>query len=46
MNKKEQIKEKGFTIPLASDTSELPSLERRNLDFNKVKIGIKTLEVT
>ena len=44
MNKKEQIKEKGFTIPLASDTSELPSLERRNLDFNKVKIGIKTLE--
>ena len=44
MNKQELIKEKGFHIPLASDTSELPSLERRNLDFNKVKVGLKTLE--
>ena len=44
MNKQEQIKEKGFHIPLASDTGELPSLERRNLDFNKIKVGVKTLE--
>ena len=39
MNRQEQIKEKGFRIPLASDTSELPSF-----DFTKVKVGIKTLE--
>ena len=39
MKKQEKIKEKGFNIPSASDTGELPSL-----DFNKIKIGIKTLE--
>ena len=44
MNKQEQIKKKGFSIPLASDTSENYSLDRRNLDFNKVKVGIKMLE--
>lgn len=39
MNKQEQIKEKGFDIPLVSDTSGFPSL-----DFNKIKIGVKTLQ--
>ena len=42
MNRQEEIREKGFRIPLASDTSELPS--RPSLDFNKVKIGVKSLE--
>ena len=45
MNKQEQIKEKGFTIPLASDANELPTLdEHRTLDFTKIKVGLKTLE--
>ena len=44
MNRKEEIKSKGFHIPLATDTSEFDLPERRLLDFNKVKVGIKTLE--
>lgn len=45
MNKQEQIKEKGFRIPLASDTSEIPTFEeRQSLDFSKIKVGVKTLE--
>jgi hypothetical protein len=44
MNKQEQIKEKGLSIPLDSDANELPTLDRRSLDFNKIKIGLKTLE--
>ena len=39
MTRQQEIKQKGFKMNLNSDTSELPSL-----DFNKVKIGIKTLE--
>ena len=42
MNRQEEIRNKGFRIPLNSDTSELPS--RPSLDFNKVKIGVKSLE--
>ena len=44
MNRKEEIKSKGFGMNLCTDTSELPTLDRRTLDFNKVKIGVKTLE--
>lgn len=45
MNKQDEIKAKGFDIPVASDTSEEYSpTERRNLDFNKVKVGLKMLE--
>ena len=44
MDRQNEIKAKGFHIPLASDTSELPTLDRRTLDFNKVKVGIKMLE--
>ena len=44
MNRKEEIKSKGFHIPLATDTSEFDLPDRRLLDFNKVKVGIKTLE--
>ena len=44
MTRQEEIKEKGFNIPLATDTSELPTPDRRTLDFNKVKIGVKMLE--
>lgn len=42
MNRQEEIRNKGFRIPLNSDTSELPS--RPSLDFSKVKIGVKSLE--
>lgn len=44
MTRQEEIKEKGFNISLATDTSELPTPDRRTLDFNKVKIGVKMLE--
>ena len=44
MNRQEEIRAKGFTIPLASDTSEEYSPSKRNLDFSKVKVGIKMLE--
>jgi hypothetical protein len=44
MNRNEEIKEKGFNIPLASDTSEEYSPTKRNLDFTKIKVGIKQLE--
>ena len=39
MNRQEEIRSKGFNIRTTSDTSERPSL-----DFNKIKIGLKTLE--
>ena len=44
MNRQQEIKSKGFNMVPSLDTSELPTLERRTLDFNKVKIGLKTLE--
>lgn len=45
MTKQEHIKEKGFKIPLASDTDGLPPLDDRQLfDFSKLKVGAKTLE--
>ena len=44
MNKQKEIKSKGFNMFPTNDTSELPTLEKRTLDFNKVKIGLKTLE--
>lgn len=44
MTRQEEIKEKGFRMNLASDTSELPTLDRGTLDFTKIKIGVKTLE--
>ena len=40
MNRQEEIRSKGFNIRTTSDTSERPSL-----DFNKIKIGLKTLEL-
>ena len=45
MNREEEIRAKGFNIPVASDTSEeyFPP-KQRNLDFNKTKVGLKTLE--
>lgn len=44
MSRQEEIREKGFKIPLTTDTSELPDLRNRTLDFNKIKVSIKTLE--
>lgn len=39
MNKQEKIKEKGIDIPSTTDTGK-----RLPLDFNKLKVGVKTLE--
>ena len=45
MDKNEEIKNKGFHIPLISDTRELyQANQRKNLDFTKLKVGLKTLE--
>ena len=44
MNRNEEIKQKGFTIRSASDTSEAYSPDRKTLDFTKLKVGLKTLE--
>lgn len=44
MNRQEEIKSKGFNMFPSHDTSELPTLDRRTLDFNKIKVGLKTLE--
>ena len=44
MNKQEENKSKGYNIPLANDTSEAYNPTKRNLDFNKIKVGLKTLE--
>ena len=45
MDIKDENKSKGLNIPLASDTSEeYNPTKRRNLDFNKIKVGLKTLE--
>lgn len=45
MDKNEEIKSKGFHIPLISDTRELyQANQRKNLDFTKLKVGLKTLE--
>ena len=41
----EERQSRNMTIPLASDTSEEYSPEkRRSLDFSKIKVGLKTLE--
>ena len=44
MSRQNEIKAKGFNMPLTTDTSELPDLEKKTLDFTKMKIGLKTLE--
>ena len=44
MNRNEEIKQKGFTIRSASDTSEAYSPDRKTLDFTKLKVGLRTLE--
>ena len=42
MNKQQNNERRNFNIPLSQDTSEAYS--PRNLDFSKVKVGLKTLE--
>ena len=45
MNKEQNNESRNLEIPLSKDTSEDYSPERRkSLDFNKVKVGLKTLE--
>jgi hypothetical protein len=39
-NRMAQIKEKGFNMNLATDTDE----RYTPLDFNKIKVGLKTLD--
>ena len=44
MNIENENKSRGLSIPLASDTSEEYTPTKRNLDFSKIKVGLKTLE--
>ena len=44
MNKKDEIKAKGFSISTNRDTSEEYSPNKNHLDFSKIKVGLKTLE--
>lgn len=44
MNIQEKNESKGYSIPLRTDTSEEYAPTKRNLDFQKIKIGLKSLE--
>ena len=44
MNKQQEIRSKGFYIPLDSGTNEEYDPIKRNIDFTKIKLGAKTLE--
>ena len=45
INRKEEIKKKGFKMSLASDTSDVYTPEGiPSVDFSKIKIGIKSLD--
>jgi hypothetical protein len=44
MSKEKERQSRDLSIPLASGTSEEYTPEKRNLDFSKIKIGLKTLE--
>ena len=44
INRKEEIKKKGFTINLANDTQDVYSQAYKTIDFSKIKVGAKTLE--
>ena len=43
INRKEEIKKKGFSIALESDTRATKS-PFENVDFSKIKVGAKTLD--
>ena len=43
INRKKEIKQKGFSIAMASDT-RTTDLPYNNVDFSKIKVGAKTLE--
>ena len=43
INRKEEIKQKGFSIAMASDT-RTTDLPYNNVDFSRIKVGAKTLE--
>ena len=42
INRKEEIKQKGFSIAMASDT-RTTDLPYNNVDFSRIKVGAKTL---
>ena len=44
INRKEEIKKKGFTMSLANDTQDVYSQAYKTIDFSKIKVGAKTLE--
>jgi hypothetical protein len=46
INRKEEIKKKGFRMSLDTDTTEnyIPESIRNNTDFSKIKVGIKSLD--
>jgi hypothetical protein len=45
INRKEEIKKKGFRMTLASDTPDVYTPEGiPSVDFSKIKVGIKSLD--
>ena len=44
INRKEEIKKKGFTMNLANDTQDVYSQAYKTIDFSKIRVGVKTLD--
>lgn len=44
INRKEEIKKKGFTMNLANDTQDVYSQAYKTVDFSKIRVGVKTLD--
>ena len=44
INRKEEIKKKGFSMNLADDTQDTYSQAYNSIDFSKIKVGVKTLD--
>lgn len=44
INRKQQIKEKGFAMNLADSTEDIYATNFNTVDFSKIKVGVKTLD--
>ena len=44
INRKEEIKKKGFSMNLADDTQDTYSQAYNSIDFSKIRVGVKTLD--
>ena len=44
IDRKQQIKDKGFSMNLENSTEDVYGTNFRNIDFSKIKVGIKSLD--